>query len=470
MSTPSNESNERLSIKRYPKRIIASFQLGNLIGLMMSQLYAQQLAYYYQSEIGLNVALYAIAMVLYTIFNMINDPLLGYLCDRSKRLTSRWGKRFPFILMGGIPWCFLVIFIFMAPSISQVGQLGVFFWLLIFLCLSDCVFSLYDINRVALFPDKYRHSDDRRIAGTFAAILETLGILLGILIPVLIIEIMGPEIGWGLQAIVIAFLAFTIFLFMIPGVVEGKELKERRSKIEGRVESEPFFKGMKIALKNKNFIAYVALYVSYTSAMGVVMASIPFFVQDVLKMTKIGEIILIFYIIAVIVAAPIWYKLSFKLGIKRVALTGAIFLGCMGIPLFFVPMGPSALPFVVIILIIGGFVDGAIISMTMPIFSSIIDDATLTTGKRQEGLYNGTFLFFSRIGIAYQAIVFWIVRSLTGYHSGSTNPSELLGLRIQIALFPFIAILCGVIIFWKFYTIKYEELELNAKRLQELDL
>ncbi len=465
----SNSDSSDSQIKRYPKKIITSFQLGNFIGLMMSQLYGQQLPYYYQSYINLDITLYAIANLIYMLFNMFNDPLLGYLCDRSTRLTSKWGKRFPFIIMGGIPYCFMVIFLFMAPTVGQIGQIGVFFWMLFFLCLGDMVFSLYDINRVALFPDKIRHNKDRRIAGTITTILETMGVMMGILLPVLIIDELGKDTGYPVQAIIVATIAFVVFLFMIPGVHEDKEMRERRALL-GQQKPEPFFAGMKSALKNKNFLAYIALYVSYTSAMGLVMGSIPFFVQDFLQLPKIGEIILVFYVIAVIIAAPIWYKLSYKIGIKKIALIGAILLGSMGLTFLFVPSGPSGLSFIIIILLIAGCADGAIISMTMPIFSSIIDEASLSTRKRQEGLYNGTFLFFSRIGIAYQAIVFWIVKTFTGYQSGSTDPTELIGLRIQIGLFPLIVIFIGLFLFWKLYQISSEEAEVNSKKLRELNL
>ena len=467
MMSDSNDSNSQ--VKRYPKRIIASFQLGNFIGLMMSQLYAQQLPFYYQSHLNLDISLYVIANLIYMLFNMFNDPVLGYLSDRSKRLTSRWGKRFPFIIMGGIPYCFMVIFLFMAPTISQVGHIGVFFWMLFFLCLSDTVFSLYEINRVSLFPDKFRHNKDRRIAGSITTILETLGVLMGILLPVLIIDELGPDMGYPVQGIIVATIAFIAFILMVPGVREDKEMKERRARL-GETKSEPFFAGMKRTLKDKNFLAYMALYVCYTSAMGLVMGSIPFFVQDFLLLPKIGEIILIFYVQAVIIAAPIWYKLSFKLGIKKIALIGAFLLGSMGITFLFVPAGPSGLSMIIFVLMIAGTADGAIISMTMPVFSSIIDEAAVSTQKRQEGLYNGTFLFFSRIGIAYQAIVFWIVQTFTGYKSGSTDPAELMGLRIQIGLFPLLVIFIGFFLFWKFYQISSEQAEENVNKLKELDL
>jgi GPH family glycoside/pentoside/hexuronide:cation symporter len=463
------ESSE-FPIKRYPKRIIASFQLGNLIGLMFSQLYSQQMPVYYLDIIGLAPILYLIANIIFMLFNMFNDPLLGYLSDRSKRFTKRWGKRFPFILMGALPWAFMPIFLFTAPNPLIFGQLTVFLWFLIFQCLNDTVFSLYDVNRVALFPDKFRDIKDRKIGGAITTILETLGILLGLFIPILIIGEFGTSIGYALQAIVVSYVAFFFVLIMLPGVEEDSEMRERRVRLNIEIQTEPFFKGLKSTIKDKNLMGYILLYTCYTTAMGIVMASIPSFVADILRLPKIGEIILIFYIISVIIAAPFWYKLSYKIGIKKVAIIGAILLGLMGLPIIFVPLGPSGLGIMITILIIAGLVDGAIISMTMPIFSSVIDAAAVRTGRRKEGLYNGTFIFFSRIGIAINSAVLVSIRWIFGYKKGSTNFFELLGLRLQISVVPMFVILFGIIIFWKFYKISEKQIQENALKLKELQL
>ncbi|MFX0073183.1 MAG: MFS transporter, partial [Candidatus Hermodarchaeota archaeon] len=437
---------------------------------MMSQMYSQQLTYFYLSEVGLDIVLYVIAMIIYMVFNMFNDPLLGYLCDRSKKFTKRFGKRFPFIVLGSIPWCFIVIFVYMPPSVEEVGQFGIFLWFLIFLCITDTVFSLYDINRVGLFPDKFRHPKDRKIGGTITTVLETIGIMLGVIIPVLTIEFLGPDIGWRVQAIIIALVSFTFMLLMFPGVRETPEMRERRTRADD-VDVEPFFKGLKDALKDKHFMGYVAFFVAYTTTMGLIMASLPFFVQDILQLSKIGELIVLFYIVAVIIGAPIWYKLSTRLGIKRTTLTGACCLAFMvGIPILFIPAGPESLIFIIIIFLIAGFVDAAIISMTMPLFSSVVDNATIKTGKRREGLYNGIWMFFSRISIANRAIVFLLVQVIFGYHSGSTDPNELLGLRIQVSIFPLIIISIGILLFWKFYRITPEQLEENVAKLKALKI
>ena len=70
-----NEDLTQTGVKRYPKKIITLFQLGNLVGLMMSQMYSQQLTYFYLGVVGLDIALYVLAMILYMFFNMFNGVL-----------------------------------------------------------------------------------------------------------------------------------------------------------------------------------------------------------------------------------------------------------------------------------------------------------------------------------------------------------------------------------------------------------
>lgn len=455
-------------IKRYPKRILASFQLGNLVGLMMSQMYSQQFSTYYLVTVGLDHTLFFVAMTIFTVFNMFNDPLLGYLCDRSTRFTSKWGKRFPFILVGAFPYALMVIILYSAPSVLQVGQIAAFFWLLIFYCIQDSVFSLYDINRVALFPDKFRDVEDRRTAGAITALLETIGVLLGILIPTLLVDEAGN--GWDITAIVVAIISVLMFILMIPGIREDQEIRERRIQLDKTIERESFFGGIGITLKDKNFLSYVILYTAYTSAMGVVMLSIPFFIRDYLLLPKEFENVLIVYVIFVIIAAPLWYKLSKKIGIKKVAAIGACILGSVGFPFFLIPYGPDGLGILFIALIAAGFVDGAIISMTMPIFSSVIDNAAVKSGKRQEGIYQGTFVFFSRLGIFIRYFAQYLIFLIFRYESPTSDPIQLLGLKIQISLIPSIIMLIGVILFWKLYTLTTEQVKGNSEKLKELKL
>ncbi|MFO8020215.1 MAG: MFS transporter [Promethearchaeia archaeon] len=456
--------------KRYPLRIIASYELGMLIWMMMNQIFVQQTQYYYQNVIGLGAGLIALAFIIYTIFNMFNDPIIGHFSDKSTRFREKWGKRFPFIMMGIIPFSFTLIFIFGAPKVSQVGPLAVFFWLLFFICMYDLFFSIFDVNHGALFPEKFRNDKDRKLAGMVDTILETIGILLGIVVPIIIIDSVGGWLGYFIQGIIISIVCFVFALLMIPGVKEDPEVKERYAEKETQ-ESIEFFTGMKSAIKDKNLIGFMCLYTAYATTMGILIASVPYFVDDILHLPKTGELVLIAYLVAVPITAGIWYKLSFKIGIKNVTLIGAIILSSMGLPLLFVPADPSGLALFLIVLFLAGLVDGAIISMKFPVFSSIVDVATIESEKHEEGLYKGIFTFFQRLGITIRVVIFWIVQALSGYDPTTPNTSaELCGLRIQVSIIPMIIMFFGIVIFWRFYQISRSDLEKNLEELDKMGL
>jgi GPH family glycoside/pentoside/hexuronide:cation symporter len=410
-----------------------------------------------------------IAMNIFTVFNMFNDPIIGYLCDRSTKLTSKWGKRFPFIVMGAFPWAITILFIFIPPSVSQVGQLGVFFWVLIMHALMDTAFALYNINRGGLFPDKFRHQEDRNWAGFIGVILETFGVILGFIIPILAIMELGETNGFVATGIIVSIASIILFILMIPGVREGPDIRARRSALDEK-EIISFFSGMKEILKNKIFIGFQFFSIAYGTAMGIIMTSIPYFVEDVLHMGTEGQLIVIFYVIGVILMAPIWYKLSFKIGIKRVGLIGGLCLGFMGLPILFIPTGNIGLLTAIIVLSLAGAVDGAIISMMGPLSSAMIDDASIKSRKRQEGLYGSVGIFLGTISTAIRYTLTWFIWLLFGYQRGATDSTALLGLRIQIAIFPMIIILTGVLIFWKLYSLSRAEIKENIIKLKEMGI
>ena len=233
---------------------------------------------FYLDILKMSPTFYLVALVIFTLYNMIKDPILGYLSDRSSRFTKRWGKRFPFIMMGAIPWALMPFFFFVAPSALIIGQLGLFIWYLVVQCANDTAFSLFDVNRIALFPDKFRHPEDRKKTGFITVFLETTGVILGVVIPILILEILGPEEGYVIQAIVISTIGVLLVFLMIPGVREDEEMRERRFQLNISMEGGPFFKSLFTAIKDKNLLGYIIFYLCYGTTMGIVMGSVPWFV------------------------------------------------------------------------------------------------------------------------------------------------------------------------------------------------
>ncbi|TFF92160.1 MAG: hypothetical protein EU543_05780, partial [Promethearchaeota archaeon] len=95
-----------------------SFAFGYFVRSFLFTVFTERVFAFYENEIKLDPILILFAFVIYTIWNMFNDPLIGYISDKPNRFWNRWGRRFPWIVAMGLPYCFLIILVFAPPNIS----------------------------------------------------------------------------------------------------------------------------------------------------------------------------------------------------------------------------------------------------------------------------------------------------------------------------------------------------------------
>ncbi|MHA1197171.1 MAG: MFS transporter [Promethearchaeota archaeon] len=83
-----------------------------------------------------------IGFIIYAIWNAVNDPLVGYLCDRPYFFTKKWGRRFPWIISSIFPSILCYILLYSPPIVNHaVNQIGLFLWLIFATCLFDTACS-----------------------------------------------------------------------------------------------------------------------------------------------------------------------------------------------------------------------------------------------------------------------------------------------------------------------------------------
>lgn len=100
------------------KRMMA-FTLGGIIIITMIDIRGWIQLY---MTWGLKLSIYMVLLVflIYAIWDAVNDPLTGYLLDRSKKFTSKYGKRFPFIVIGFIGSLCMLVLLFLPITSNPV--------------------------------------------------------------------------------------------------------------------------------------------------------------------------------------------------------------------------------------------------------------------------------------------------------------------------------------------------------------
>ncbi len=455
----------------HSKKEMASYGFGKIIMELLNMAFGAYVFFYYESELGLDVWLIALGIIIYAIWNSINDPFIGYLVDRPFKFTKKWGRRFPWVLIGGVPWIFFYLLLFIPPDVNpQEGAWILFAWLVIIACLYDLFGSLYLVNFTSIFPDKFRTESERRDAGGIGTLVGTFGVVLGAIVPPMFI-IFGNRTSYALQGVVIIIICLIALGLTIPGIREDQYRIDCYLEVcEEGFEKESFFKTLKYCIKQKNFLAYIIAFVFYSTMTTMMIASIPFLVRFVFKM-EAGAVTLIMvgFLLGSFCSIPLWIKIAHKTNDDRkTIIITAFFMAFALIPMIFL----RDYYLFIISVAIWGIGLGGFWAMQNPVLSNAIDENVINTGKREEGIYGGIQTLFSRLAIAIQAICFAIVHTLTGFVEGANTQSELAvwGIIIHMALLPMIFMFIGSFILLKFYNLTPEKVAINKTKLAEMGL
>ncbi|MHA1195020.1 MAG: MFS transporter [Promethearchaeota archaeon] len=451
------------------KLVFFSFN-GIISGLLFA--YWGQIQYFAASVLLIPQATITIIYLIYSIIDGINDPVIGYLCDKSSFFTAKFGKRFPWIMIGVLASPILLFLAFI--PISNVLLIQVI-WLIVIMTIFESFMTLYEVNHSALFPDMFREFSQRRKVVWIASVISgIISIFTSIMIPRLLGALGGVKleayIGTGLVVIIIVYLLIIPFSF---GVKEPNEMKVFRSALDS--EKKSFSKVKEILpriFKDKNWMAIVLANFLWAVAGACSIYGLNFYITHALGL-PIETTALPSFSVAVValIFAPIWTFIAKKIGNRK-----AYILGLSIVSLFyliFFLFGNSLISLTLIYLFGGvGF------SATYGVIARLlraegIDNAAVITGKREEGSYNGILRVFSAFSYFFQTLIFAIVAILTGYDPAlGTANTEIakLGLKVQMSLIPLIINTIGLIIFILMYKITKEQAEHNKLELIKLNL
>jgi len=461
---------EEVEVK-HTKGNMVSYGSGKFISEFFNMCFGAYVFYYYEAEIGLESWMVMLGYILFAIWNAFNDPLIGYLTDRPFRFTKSWGRRFPWVLIGGVPWIISYLLIFTPPSVDpQQGAWILFAWLVIITCVYDTFASIYGVNFYAIFPDKFRGDSERRLASALSTLIAAAGTALGFVIPSLFI-IYGNARSFVIQAGAVIIVCLIALALAIPGSTEDQvRIDCYLEKCEEGMEHESFFKEYAISLKHKNWAAYIISFTFYQALVQCMIGSIPYVGRYVLAVEADATIIIFAGLfLGMMISMPIWAKIADKTNNDRKTyLIAAICLTAATGPLFFIT------DFVIMIfaIFIWGFFDGAFWVMMDPVKSNTIDESVVMTNRRKEGIYQGIQTFVSRAAMVAQAASFAIVHILTGFIEKADlidqPASAIIGIRLHFAVLPMIFMLIAAIILWKFYTLTPDKVRMNKEKIIEM--
>jgi len=472
-----NLSSENSINKHGIKRQIY-YQISAFMSIMLFVMWGY-LQFFAVSVLLIPLFLIPIIYLIYSIIDGINDPILGYLTDKSKRFTEKYGKRYPWIMIGAIFSPVILVFCFIPVFNTRLNpELAVYaaVWLIIMMCIYESFLTLREISHVSLFPDLFRDLEQRaNVAGIGMLIVLICQIVASVSIPLMIASLGGaynPNAYLG----AVIFVAIVNYILIIPlhwGVRETEEMKEVRLKLEKEEKISVSVREVLIRIfKDRNWMAYLFAFLCWAIAGACILAGVNFFVLHYLGLGIEATILpMLAVLLIAIITIPLWVHLPKKLwSIKKTYLAGLIASAIPYLLLFFIT---DYIGFIIVIALVGiGYSAnwGVVYSLVQ---AEAIDNAVVKTGMREEASYMGVMRVFSAFSWFFQTLIFVIVWAITGYvPARGADQTELakLGLKLIISLIPFVFVVLGIIIFASMYTITKEQAKSNREKLLELGL
>ncbi len=240
------------------------FGIGTLGRDAVYTLISMYLITYLTEVVGLSNAQLAVIgslMVVFRIFDALNDPIMGTIVDNTK---SRWGKFKPWIVFGALSSGILTILLFTDFNLSDKGYI-IFFAILYLLW--GMAYTTNDISYWSLMPAISKDQKVREGVGAVARICANIGMFAVVVLYTMVPDLFGmpAKKSYFWFTVIIVALMWFFQLFTVFGVKEDRtELKnQEHTTLGGMVKA--LFKNDQLMVTALSMALFMIGYCSTTS-------------------------------------------------------------------------------------------------------------------------------------------------------------------------------------------------------------
>jgi sugar (glycoside-pentoside-hexuronide) transporter len=403
---------------RLPPRTKALYALGDhTVNLSLSSL-SFFYAFFLAEIAGIRPALAGLIPLIGRIVDAVSDPAMGRISD----LTSwRWGRRRPYFLIGMLPFgvCYAALW-WNVSAEAQSTRFAYYAAAYILYSLSTTVIS---VPYLALLPELTASYQERTSLNTYRASAAILGALLA----ATAMRPLAEAFGGRADGFAAAGIVFGIWM-ILPWFVVYRATWERPD--FQRPARTPFLAGLKLILQHRTYMRLIGLYLLGRIAIDLATAMFMFYFTYWLGRPDDFGITMGLFLVAVVVALPVWLRISEHTDKRTIFIFGAAWwVGAQIFLILATPDWPRIAIFVGAVIAGVGYAVADVMPWSM--LGDVVDEDELSTGERREGIYAGFFTFLRKLGGATGVAVALFVLDLSGYQKGAEQ-SELTLWMIRI--------------------------------------
>jgi GPH family glycoside/pentoside/hexuronide:cation symporter len=406
---------EKLSVRT--KLLYGVGDVGNAVVNAAIQFF---LMFFYTEAALIAPALAANALAVGKIWDGINDPLFGWLSDRT---TSRLGKRRAWMILGAAPLAISIMLLWFVPH--GLSDTAVFAWIAGTFILFDTMWTATNVPYYALTAELTEDYDERASLTAYRMVLGVPAYILGAgLTPVLAgLAIFASErTGYRAVGILYGLLAAAALWIAAAGI------REREGVAAAQAEAPPW-RTLWDTLRNRAFVQLLAAYLLANTAFALIKTLMAYVLTYQFLMEDQVSIVMVLLLLFVALFLFPWKRLAERWNKGPAYALGLAIGGLAVAATFLLPQGPSPWLYVVAALAGAGFSAQWVFPWAM--VPDVVEIDRLATGEHRGGMYYGVWGLSTKLsdmlGIAAAG---WVLQ-LYGYVANVAQSADtLFGLRL----------------------------------------
>ncbi|NLV35798.1 MAG: MFS transporter [Clostridiaceae bacterium] len=412
------------------------YMMGDFGGCMTFALMGSIVTVYYVDVLKINVATLAVLLLIWNIWDAVNDPIMGTIMDKMfAKHKNKQGKFRPWLLRSTPLLAVTSIAFWTVPTFFE----GTTLICVLFLCkiLYEACYTMFNIPMGSLLSAMANTDQERASLSSARGVGSMIGNVIPLMIMPQLLKIYGetnPK-GYGIGAAICASIGFVV-CFLHYYLTEERNIVADKKEDAANIKVTDILGVFK---KNRPFIALCVHGICICTNQYVASTLGMYMYKDVLGdvglMTYTG-IITTPFMVLILISGPILAK---KFGLEKTIRSSLLIGAVLYILLFALHMIMTVNPWLHIILAsLASGISTMSIYMQWGMVGEAIDYNEVVTGKRTEGSIYGTFNLTRRIGQAIGNSSAVLMLSWVGYNAGAAAQSAgtINGIKVLCVLLP----------------------------------
>jgi len=436
-----------------------AYGVGSAPDPILSGTIGQFTMVFYNGVLGLSGSTVGWILFAPRLWDAVTDPWLGKISDNTR---SRFGRRRPFALVGGVFTAILYFLLWIPPR--TLSDMGTIVYLLIVSCLFFTAYTVYNVPYAALGYEMTPDYRERTRLMAWRRFLSNGGEMLVVSMPIVAAwwtratgRVDDERFGYGAAGATFAVLVTACILFAVWGT---------RERAEGvKAGDLSLWQSFRYTFRNILFLRLAA--------------AVFFLVLAIILLAQNVNYLLIFYVerpdlifwVGVAgatvgaFAAFGWASIANAIGKSRGLVLAQSLVVAASLSTFFV-IEPR-LPWLALSFgLVNGIGWSGINVIAPSLIADIVDFDELHTGQRREGSYSGVFGFVFKVGIAASMPVLGMSLDWLGFDpelGAAQSPETFFRMRLATAVGAALFAVLGVMFLLRFPLTPQRALEVRRE-------